>query len=312
MSRRAAALAAFALAACSQTTELFPLPSTSRVGYCPVTIDVYGADDTLPSECGVRTAEAASPAGYFRPGEPAYEATLAGRLRTALMADPALGTRFGQGWRVRACGGPGAYLSSLAPQAASDCAEGAPPIAPGVADACSDAPGSVAIVVASEPLDRCHGGGVDGVGSDDPDGYADHFAARLSALVAARAPSLLFVGPQTAWTPLPSAQASTADACGWKRGDWGVVGVARFLSARTPRADVVFVADLHDEFQHHSLRCCAPLGHPCTRPEWLVAQPTTTPPSPSPVNCSGAGEIAALWIEVVRSRLAATRFACEP
>ena len=317
MNRRAAALAAvvhigaLGLGACTRQTELLPLLlDGSALPLCPLQIDVYGADDALFSACGGPPRAPASRLGRFAPGTADFDATLAGRLQLALGGDAALTARFGGSFRVRDCGASGAWLSSLAPMAVADECAGpeAPPETPAVAESCADQPAPVALVIAAEPLDRCHGGGADSPRADDPAGYAAHFAARLEALLVARAPTLAIVGGQTGWTPLPGASQEDPAACGWRRGDWSRDGLAAWSSMH-PGRRVIFAGDLHDEFKRRS-RCCQALGLPCDPPTWLAAAPVGDP-SPPPVSCEGARRIAAWWVAVVRSALSSTRFVCE-
>ena len=305
MTLRAAALAAIAFAGCTRQVELLP-PLL-----CPAAIDVYGDDDTLFSACGGPAAVLPA-SGLFAPGRPDYDATLAGRLQAALAGDLELSRRFGVAFHVRACGSPGAALSSLAPGAVQDdeCKApdpDAPPLVVGASEACSDGPAPVLLLVASEPRDRCSGGGGT-ARPDDEARYAKHFAARLDALLAARKPGLVFIGPQTEWTPLPGARLEDAGACTWPRGDWARSALSTWRAAPS-NMDRIVAGDLQPAFKRHSA-CCQTLGLPCEQPEWL-ARPTPMDPAPARVTCEGAGRIVAFWVAVVRSALANGQFECD-
>jgi hypothetical protein len=301
-------VAALALAGCVRSTELLSPADAGaqRFAFCPTTVDVYGGLDVLLPGCGgARDVPMPLSAGLFLPGDPGYDATLAGRLQARLAADPDLTPRFGTSWTVRACAAPFADMTALvAPLAGDECGPDAPPRMGTLTDLCSAAPAPLALLLFDGTPDRCHGGGPDSMEPDDEAGYDAHAAARLDALLAARGPALLLAGPRTEWRPAPLDPMMPGDRCLFPRGDWDRGGLDAWRAAHPDDGAVLVEPDLHDESKRHH-PCCGPLGLPCDT-SWYGYGPAP----PSSLNCDGAQALVDFWYARLKQLLLANSFAC--
>lgn len=297
--RIAAAAGALLLAACTQTTELI----APEMG-CGLRIDVFGGSNVQLVACGGPAGAPPSLAeGLYAPGDPAYDATLAGRLRARLLEDGELRGRFGGEIAVRSCGFTGQALSGLSPPVAADaCGAPAAPAAMGQHQgACAQDPAPILLLLATGEDDGCHGGGAGSPFADDKAGYADHLASRLAAFLDARRPALALLGPRTEWVaapvpPHPPGQPD-AGACAWKRGDWDESGLRRWQDLHPDQANVALFGHLHAEYaQHHP--CCRFLDVPCAQ-GWFATDGNTD----RVLNCAGAQALVDFWFTRLRKTL---------
>jgi hypothetical protein len=316
VTRRWLAAACFgaALAGCADQTELLaPLDlGVQRFAFCPTTIDVYGGLDVLLPGCfGAHDPPASIPDGVFMPGDPLYDASLAGRLQERVAADPDLLPGYGSSWTVRVCGAPFADLTALAPPLAADeCGLDEPPRMGLLTDLCANSPAPLMLLLLDGTADRCHGGGPDSMEPDDETTYDAHVAARLQALLDARQPSLALVGPRTEWRPAPQVMAPDVDRCSWTRGDWDRGGLDAWRSAHPDDGRVLVEPDLHDESKRHNA-CCATLFGPaaCELPWYGSAQMGGGGGSGS-LNCDGAQAVVDFWYQRLKQLLLTSAFTC--
>ncbi|HEX7507730.1 MAG TPA: hypothetical protein VF550_13215 [Polyangia bacterium] len=289
------------LPACTRTTEMLgPAPTTHS--YCPTTIDVYGGSNVSLLGCGgPHLAPDPLQDGYFAPGTPDYDATLAGRIYARLVYDPDLIPRFGSSWKVRSCSAPLASLSQLTPPLPEDdCGPNSPSGAGALLDICANDPAPLLLLSAGMLDDRCHGGGPDSSEADDPTTYARHLASRLDSFLPARHPNTALVGPTTEWTATPVHDVSFAAGCTWTRPDWDIAGLRQWKPSRTDSLSVSLVADLHGAFQRHN-HCCGLLDLACD---------TNFSSGLGVVNCDGAQAIVDLWYQNLKALLLAQNYGC--
>lgn len=328
---------ALALAACTVTTEVLPSPlrggagaasagagglaggSTGGAGgagrprkhydFWPTTIDVYGGPNVLLRPCGGPSDPFPLQAGYFAPGAPDYNASLAGRLQVLLAGTSSLVERFGSNWKVRSCATTRGTLVQLATMLPVDSCGPDTPIMAGSSDVCLTSPAPLLLINAEAMDDPCHGGAPGSGLPDQPDVFADHFARRLDLFLAARAPQFALVGAQTAWVPALSRQDPLDRICQGKRSDWSVLGIQLWASRQNAGMGVGIpfrlVPDRQAEFkQHHP--CCLAFGIPCLDPRWYdtggMTGPTPLPP-PALLNCRGADEMENHWFSHLESFL---------
>ena len=294
------------LPACTRTTELLG-PAPTPLSYCPTTIDVYGGSNVLLLGCGgPHLAPEPVEDGYFAPGTPDYDASLAGRIYARLLDDPELAPRFGSAWKIRSCSAPGASLVQLAPALPQDenndnCGQDSPSNAGALAGVCANDPAPILLLSAGMLDDRCHGGGPDSSEVDDPTTYAQHFASRLDTFLAARHPNAALVGPTTEWTAAPLHDVSLVAGCTWTRPDWDATGLNLWRLSRAGGRSVSLVTDLHGEFQSHS-HCCKLLDLDCNT--------NFSSESTGVVNCDGAQAIVDLWYQNLKTLLLAKDYDC--
>lgn len=301
----------FALLGCTQTTELL---RQSELGSpdCEMTIDVFGGAAIQLAGCGgPQDAPGVLREGYYQPGSPTYEATLAGRLRSLLSADADLIARFGRSWRVRSCGSSGQTLASLTDPIGADlCGSPSEPSAMGAhMESCQDSPAAIVLLLATGEDDGCHGGGAGSPFADDKATFADHMATRLASFVRTRQPSLLLLGPRTEWYSAPrpaplSPGVPDPVACAWKRGGWDESGIRRWQDLNPGQSGVSLFGQIHaDCQQHHS--CCQSLDVPCVE-SWFVPRASDV----SQLNCSGAQAVVDFWFARLRKTLLQSQMQC--
>jgi hypothetical protein len=239
--------------------------------------------------------------GYFAPGTPDYDATLAGRIYARLVYDPDLIPRFGSSWHVRSCSAPLASLTQLAPPLPEDdCGQDSPSNAGTLLGMCANDPAPLLLLSAGMLDDRCHGGGPDSSEADDPTTYTRHFASRLDSFLTVRHPNIVLVGPTSEWTAAPVHDVSLLAGCSWTRPDWDIAGLDQWWQRRTDSRTVSLVRDLHGDFQRHN-HCCGLLG---------VACDTNFSSGPGLVNCDGAQAIVDLWYQNLKALLLARSYGC--
>jgi hypothetical protein len=272
-----------------------------RYDFCPTRIDIYGGVNVQLVGCGgSQRIPVPVENGYFSPGSPGYDSTVAGRLLARLSDDPDLVPIFGTTWTVRSCAGPGETLSRLAPLSEGACAPD-PSDDPWLG-VCKNDPAPILLFAAGMTDDACHGGEQDAKPTDDLASYLQHYAQRMDAFLASRNPSLAILGPSTEWTAAPVADEA---GCQWQRPDWDEVGLQHWLAGLADsQTSVVPVADLHDDFRAHN-KCCANLGFSCST-NWLVRDPG----NPEMVNCDGAQAIVDFWYSRLKETLLAREFLC--
>lgn len=306
-----ATLCSYLLGGCTRTTELLPSGDSgtadqggSSFAFCPTSIDIYGGVNVQLVGCGGPfQAPQLLENGYFSVGSADYDATLAGRLLARLAADPDLVPRFGAAWKVRSCSTTMETLVELAPPLAGDnCGPDTPPHMGDLQGICTVAPAPLILVSADALSDHCHGGGPDSSRADDEMMYARHFAERLDALLATRAPQLAVVGARTEWV-VPAAEGPPPN-CRWQRPDWNITGLARWQESHSAAATVVAVGNLHEEFKRHSA-CCQALGLACAT-NWF----SLGAGGPEAVNCDGAHALVDFWYAHLKDALLGNRFEC--
>lgn len=290
-------------------TELLVSP------YCPTKIDIFGGADVLLSGTGGPTQGPRDITKGFDDGSPGFNQTLAGRLQLALLADAEIVRRVGASIRVRACAAPFASVSSFTNTDVSEPCQNGPPDPGGLADTCTSDPAPVAIVIASEMGDHCHGGDFAPT-NDMPAAYADHLAARLQNFLVerrTRGPLFAFIGPQTHWEPMPRPMnmgmgLPDSVTCTWRLPHWTRLGVEAWRQATHPNPrDARIVGDLLDPFAARDDVCCAYRQSECVPNDpWL----TKRDGSPLQINESGAQQIAKLWVDAVKGWMLGTQFKC--
>lgn len=282
--------------------------------FCPTAIDVFGDVNVLLAGCGgPEVAPGTIGGGWFAPGTASYDATLAGRLQSRLVADRDLVAVFGRGFKVRSCAAAGETLAALtAPIAADQCGAPESPSSMGqLASACTESPAPVLLLSASGEDDGCHGGGALSTHENDKATFADHFAARLSSLLAARRPRLAVIGPRTEWysdpgyTAIPDGGEVAPEACLWKRADWDESGVRQWQADNPVSPSVVVYGHLHDDSRAHH-PCCGALGVPCAA-NWFTGAARR---GPTLLNCDGAQALIDFWFSRLKKTLLANRFRC--
>jgi hypothetical protein len=297
------------LAGCVEQSELLSPPDAGgpHFDFCPTSIDVFGGADVLLPYCNGPFDLPADPSkGWFSPGDPTYDQTLAGRLQMRFAGDPDLAARFGATWTVRACASPFADLTALAdPIAADECGFDQPDQMGGLVGLCSASPAPLAVLLLDGTRDRCHGGGPDSMEPDDPLGYQAHVAQRLESFRADHKPSLLLAGPRTEWRPAPMGMVPGGDRCRWDRVDWDRGGLEAWTKAHPDVPGVIVEPDLHDESKRHHDDCCMELGVACQYPPWYGRGPNE-----SALNCYGAQALVDFWFERLRRVLLAATFTC--
>jgi hypothetical protein len=303
------------LAGCTESTELLDQRKDATAGdgsprtkrdFCPTRIDVYGGINMQLAGCG-GAAPTDATLGYFSPGAPGYDSTVAGRLLARVTDDPDLVPIFGPTWTVRSCAGSGQTLSQLtSPLSEDDC--GVDGLAEGGSwqTSCADDPAPVLLFAAGMLDDRCHGGGPDSSAQDDPATYVRHYAQRMEAFLASRNPRLALVGPLTEWTQAPPYTDNTQAACEWQRPQWdeqGVQGWAESMpGAQGDARDIEVVPDLHAEFRAHG-KCCQILDGSCST-NWFGHD------SQEVASCDGAQAIVDFWYARLKSALLARDSTC--
>lgn len=310
--RRAAGVAAVVfLLACTQTTELLrgaDLGSPS----CALTIDVFGGADVQLGGCGGPGGPPSKLGdGLYAPGDPQYEATLAGRLRALLRADAELTARLPWDFRVRACGFAGQTLASLTPPLAADsCGAPSEPSAMGShIESCQNDPAAIVVLLATGEDDGCHGGGAGSPFADDKAAFAEHLAARLAAFVSARQPRLLLLGPRTEWysaprPPLLAPGVPDPAACAWKRGGWDESGIRRWQDLYPDLSGVALFGQIHADCQQHH-PCCKSLDVPCVD-SWFVQSASEL----RELTCSGAQALVDFWFARLKKTLLQSQLQC--
>ncbi len=312
------------LAGCTESTELLEqrkdaatTAHDARLGdgaprpkddFCPTRIDVYGGINMQLAGCGGGApTDAPLENGYFFPGAPDYDSTVAGRLLARLTGDPDLVPIFGPAWTVRSCAGPGQTLSQLAsPLSEDDC--GVDGLGEGGSwqKSCVSDPAPVLLFSAGMLDDLCHGGGPDSSAQDDPTTYVRHYVQRMESFLASRTPRLAMVGPMTEWTEAPPYADNDPAACEWQRPQWDEQGLQSWAEsvpgAQGDAFDVEAVPDLHDEFRDHS-KCCQILDASCST-NWFSYG------SQEVASCDGAQAIVDFWYARLKTALLARDFAC--
>lgn len=306
-----AALALGSLSTCTQTTELLR-GVDQGAPRCVMTVDVFGGADVQLAGCGGPQVPPSNLSdGLYAPGSPQYEATLAGRLRSLLLADADLTTRLGFDYRVRACGFAGQTLASLTPPIPADsCGAPSQPSAMGVhSGSCTTDPAQVVILLATGEDDGCHGGGAGSPFADDKVTYAAHMATRLHDFVNTRHPGLLLLGPRTEWyaaprPPLLSPGVPDPVACGWKRGGWDESGIRAWQDQYPGTSGVSLFGQIHADCQQHH-PCCQSLDVPCVE-NWFVPSSSDL----SQLNCSGAQAVVDFWFARLKKTLLQSQVQC--
>jgi hypothetical protein len=277
---------------------------TPSYDFCPTRIDVYGGVNMQSAGCGgSQLTPSPIESGYFAPGAPDYDATVAGRFLARLVGDPDLEPLFGSAWTVRSCAGFGETLSQMAPPIAEDaCGPDSPESGGQWLASCSSDPAPVLLLSAGMLDDACHGGGPDSSEQDDPTTYVQHYAQRMNAFLTSRNPRLALVGPTTEWTDAPPYTQNSDPGCRWQRPDWDELGLQQWSETRPGTVEVV--PDLHTEFREHNM-CCQILGGSCAT-SWFSRDPQ----HPEFTNCDGTQAIVDLWYSLLKSTLLAGNFHC--
>jgi hypothetical protein len=266
--------------------------------FCPTTIDIYGGTNSLLPGCG-GPAFPPSPVedGFFAPGTPNYDATLAGRLWARLVGDPDLVPRFGTSWMIRSCATPGQTLSQLVPMLTADlCGRGAPDLMAATTTVCSKKTASVILLSATMTDDECHGGA--GNSSDDPDTYSRHFSQRMDMFFASRSPVFAMVGPRTEWVDIPNLSGN--ESCFGRRQDWDREGLSTWALSQKIMSAVELLPDLHPTFKQHHW-CCHVMDTICSM-DWFKKGEV--------INCDGAQALVNFWYMHLKSFLLANEFDC--
>ena len=287
-------------------------PPSRTFNFCPTTMDVYGGlNVALVGSGGLGMIPPPIDAGYFKPGSADYDATLAGRLQARLAADPDLVARFGSTWKVRSCAANTQTLASLgAPIPADQCAMDSPQMMGMAMQTCLQSPARVALLVADDFDDRCHGGGRDSMQPDDMATYVQHFVARIDSFLQARQPPLFLLGPETEWhAPLPPPNIMPPPpfdpgSCRWMRPAWGRMAVMRWQTMHGNGPNVFVFPDAQEQFKPHH-RCCMALGIPC-QPNWFAMAPTPG----EAVDLDGAQAVVDIWYARVKDVLLNNQFTC--
>ncbi len=305
------------LVGCTESTELFQQhkDASSADGaarpehdFCPTRIDVYGGINMQLAGCGgAAPTDATREKGYFSPGAPDYDSTVAGRLLARLTDDPDLVPIFGSTWSVRSCAGPGQTLSQLTPPLSEDdCAVDGGTEGGTWQTSCVGDPAPVLLFSAGMLDDLCHGGGPDSSAKDDPATYVRHYAQRMASFLASRKPGLAMVGPLTEWTEAPPYTDSTPATCDWPRPQWDEQGLQAWVEsasgAQGVAVDVEIVPDLHAEFRDHG-KCCQILDGSCST-NWFSHD------SQEVASCDGAQAIVDFWYARLKAALLARDFVC--
>ena len=275
-------------------------------GFCPTRIDVYGGINMQLAGCGgSELTPAPVESGYFSPGTPDYDGTVAGRLLARLTGDPDLEPLFGSTWTVRSCAGSGETLSQVTSSLAEDdCGPGSPNNAGQWLASCDIDPAPVLLFSAGMLDDACHGGGPDSGEPDDAATYVRHYARRMDGFLASRNPGLAIVGPLTEWTDAPPYTQDSQSGCQWQRPDWDELGLQHWSETRADGNDVEVVPDLHVDFRNHS-KCCQILGGSCST-NWFNRDSK----NPEVANCDGAQAIVDFWYSRLKMALLARDFRC--
>ncbi|MFO0654392.1 MAG: hypothetical protein U0787_04870 [Polyangia bacterium] len=304
-------LGALPLFGCTQTTELLRAADLGGPR-CVMTVDVFGGADVQLAGCGGPQVPPSNLGdGFYSPGNAQYEATLAGRLRSLLLADADLSAKFGWDYRVRACGFAGQTLASLTPTIPADsCGAPSAPSAMGVhSGSCANDPAAIVVLLATGEDDGCHGGGSGSPYADDKATFADHMATRIGAFVATRKPALLLLGPRTEWysasrPPLLSPGVPDPAACAWKRGGWDESGIRRWQDLNPLASGVSLFGQIHADCQQHH-PCCQSLDVPCVE-SWFVQSANDL----SQLNCSGAQAVVDFWFARLKKTILQSQVQC--
>ena len=283
-----------------------PEPGLSDGGadyaFCPASIDVFGGQDAVLQGCG-GLPSALSDQGQFEPGDAGYDASLAGRLRARLLADPLVTARFGTlPWKVRSCARPGTMGSFVRVVPPAECGNGGNTGDDAIL--CTADPAPLVLFSATNVLDRCHGGGLDSTYDDDEAGYADHWRARFEEFRAERDAGFILVSPEADWhgQGLPGAN------CGWSRIAWNSSGSAHWR-ALNPSADSVRrIGELHSTFERHH-PCCAERDAGCEE-SWFPEDAGAGLDGWTTFDCRGADAVVELWYQELRGFLLNNRFRC--
>jgi len=293
--------------------------------FCPTKIDVFGYSNVANVSCGGYVfPEPADPAelavGYFEPGNQRYAATLAGMLQDRILLDDELIERFGEEWLVRSCSTGGALMRSFVdnvPEEPSGCE--LPGGSGNLTIMCSHAPAPLALYVANNVSDWCHGGGTDSppcCEEDDPDTYAEHWVMLLEEFVQTRPLQLLLVSPQHEWHGQLQGSMEEPQTCEWLRPEWNRLGQARWTDdpPQGMPLDPLFVGDMQDEFKRHH-PCCEVLQDvDCDEESWFLPEAGEGPEGEGDgwthFGCDGAEALADFWFDELKAVLTDNEFTC--
>lgn len=276
--------------------------SGATFDFCPTEIDVFGYSNVMFSGCGGASVENLA-SGLFAPGEPGYDATLAGRLQARIAADPDLTAKFGPVWRVRSCAASGAVMGTFVDiTPPGDCPLEGP--AGTNIEMCADEPAPVVLYSANNVYDRCHGGGSDTPTPDDEDGYAEHWASRFAAFVDDRGPGVLLTSAQHEWHGQQGGSLADPGSCSWSRPTWNRSGAAVWSRQYGPDPAVLMVGDLQDEFRAHH-PCCEVLGEECGD-DWFASGDGWVH-----FGCAGADALEDMWFTELKSLFLEHEFECD-
>ncbi len=295
-------------------------------GFCPTRIDVFGYSNVANVSCGGYTfphgtTDEEFAAGFYDPGNYQYDQTLAGLLRSLILADTELTEKFGTDWELRSCATGSGLMRTFVddvPEEPNNCKIMG---GPGIFSAmCTQDPAPVILYSANNVNDWCHGGGSDApewVKQDDPQAYAEHWVELLEGFMRTHEVPLVLVSPQHEWHGQQMGTLDEPETCYWQRPEWNRIGVQTWMAdppqglAHTP----VFIGDMQEEFKRHH-PCCEILeDYDCDPESWYL--PEKGEPAEGEgdgwvhFGCDGAAALAVFWFNEIKGVLMNQDFDCE-
>jgi hypothetical protein len=300
--------------------------SAPVLGFCPTRIDVFGYSNVANVSCGGYTfphgtTDEEFAVGFHDPGNREYDRTLAGLVRSMVLADTELTEKFGTDWEIRSCATGSGLMRTFVddvPEEPNDCKIMG---GPGIFSAmCTEDPSPVALYSANNVNDWCHGGGSDApewVTEDDPEAYVEHWVQLLEEFLRPREIPLVLVSPQHEWHAQQQGSLDEPETCFWSRPEWNRVGAQTWM-AEPPQGlkyEPLFIGDMQDEFKRHHPCCELFEGYDCDPESWYLPEKGETVEEEGDgwvhFGCDGAAAVALFWFNELKGVLMNQDFDCE-